>query len=147
MYKRIAMAILCAGLVSCAAGESDQLDLNGKYPAHVSDVVVVSELLAGSQTGRIELDLQSAASGYWIDQGVDYSAVDFVCPTGRLMNLESWLAEIRLPLADRADGFSMYSSGRIDDPAAKSAPVCSPSEPGQECYLHREPDGSWVCFC
>lgn len=29
---------------------------------------------------------------------------------------------------------------------AMAAPVCIDAE-GNYCYTHREPDGSWVCFC
>lgn len=139
MSRIVAIAILSMGLSACMSGGIDE-------PAgHAPDeraTVSVSELQAQSTGGQVFLDLARADIEYLVEREVDLDAVDVACPSGQIMNLGTWVDDIEREGAQvRANGdFTMFSSGAGDVGTEAPPPCHSP------CVLHREPDGSWVCF-
>jgi len=148
MHKYLAVAALGFGLMAC--GETTGApapELPSESASYVGEVHSVSDLLAESKNGRVVLDLRHTKSGFWVAPGTDYSAVDVICPSEARMNLETWLPELATEFGtDRArleKGFIMFSSmKRSGEVSQQNAPPCT-----DPCYLHREPDRTWVCFC
>lgn len=152
MFKQLAMAAFSVGLIACGgtdtAPEAEQTA--GKQ------VISVSELLASSPEGQVVIDLRNTTNGFRVEPGVDHSAINVICPSDRVMNLEQWLPELASEFqtspAELEKGFTMYPfmatkmTTKKWGITASSAPVCIDAE-GNYCYTHREPDGSWVCFC
>jgi len=142
MFKRLTFATLCFALAAChvdGAGEASE-----GQSGQATEAISVSELVATSENGTALLDLRSTSDRYWFEQDMEYAAVDVICPSGRAMNMASWLPELEselgTQLTDREDGFEMYSSKKIG--SHQKAPPCT-----DPCYLHLEPDHTWVCFC
>ncbi|WP_428267596.1 hypothetical protein [Haliangium sp.] len=139
----LSLPLLAAGCTTSsgdASGSSDYADIP------VKDVVSTQDLVSLSATGSAVLDLQSADIGYLVEPAVDMSRVDVICPTGRVFNLAGWLEALDMPTSMSERGLVLYSSGRLDtrdEVSTKAAPVCS----DPDCYLHQEPDRTWVCFC
>jgi hypothetical protein len=105
--------------------------------------ISVSELQAQSADGRVYLDLQRSDIEYRVEAEVNLDAVDVTCPSGQLMNLGSWMDDIERAGAEVRAGeeFTMFSSGRAGEVGTEKAPPCH-----SPCYLHLEPDNTWVCF-
>jgi hypothetical protein len=155
MFKHLALAAASAGLIACGGTsteptpEADQPALPEAAAEYTQKVVSVSEMMASSQDGRVVIDLRSTTNGFHVERSVDFSAVDVICPSNRVMNLNQWVPELASELqtspSSLRDGFIMYSSMSNEhrgEVQAQSAPECvSP------CTLHREPDRTWVCFC
>src|SRR5690606_6010743 len=106
-------------------------------------VVSVGELQSQSADGQVFVDLQRADIEYIVESDVDLHAVDVMCPSGQRMNLGTWMQEIEQSGAQVRAGedFTMCSSGRTGEIGTEKAPPCN-----SPCYLHMEPDGTWVCF-
>lgn len=142
MFKQLALAALGAGLAACG---SESVEGAGQYAGEVSEVHSVSDMLSRSESGRVTVDLRNTAVGFHIQRGVDYSAVDVICPGDRQMNLASWVpelaAEFLVAPAELTDGLFLYTP-RGDVNAAGPILVCTP-----ECYIHSEPNGGRVCVC
>jgi hypothetical protein len=139
LFKIIAIAIVSMSLTACMSGDIEE----SASPTLPDGTISVSELQAQSADGRVYLDLQRSDIEYRVEGAVNLDAVDVTCPSGQLMNLGSWMDDIERAGAQVRAGeeFTMFSSGRAGDVGTESAPVCfSP------CYLHREPDNTWVCF-
>lgn len=141
MFRIASTALLSLGLAACMSAPAD--DLPALNDDQGTTTISVSELQARSADGSAYLDLQRADIEYQVDSSVDLYAVDVACPSGQTMNLGTWVADIEKTGADfRPDGsFRMFSSGPVDEIVSEAAPPCfSP------CYLHQEPDRTWVCF-
>jgi hypothetical protein len=151
MFKHLALAGLSAGLIAC--GGTEETTPAADQTAPPQGVISVSELLASSPEGQVVVDLRNTRNGFRVEPGVDHAAINVICPSDRVMNLEKWLpelaAEFQTSPAALAKGFTMYPFMAPEEGSvrAMSAPVCVSPDPYTECYLHREPDGSWVCFC
>jgi hypothetical protein len=144
MYKHSGITLaLILGLASCSAEEVDATYPADRYPSYVEHVVAVSDLLEQSQGGTAFIDLQVAAYGYWVEPGVDHSMVDVMCPSGRFMNLETWMMELGFAPSSRDAGVAIFSSGAAGTETNKSVPPCDESV----CTLEREADGRWACLC
>ncbi|MFY0526968.1 hypothetical protein ACN28I_28795 [Archangium gephyra] len=151
MLKHLVTAALGLGLIAC--GGTEKAPETAQPAGNTQGVVSVSELLASSPEGQVVVDLRNTRSGFRVEPGVDYSAINVICPSDRVMNLEKWLpelaAEFQTSPASLEKGFTMYphmapAKGSVQ---ALAAPLCVSPDPYTQCYLHREPDGSWVCFC
>lgn len=144
MYKHLGIALAAIlGLVSCSAEEVDTTKRAGQYPSYVEHVYSVSDLLAQSQSGRAFIDLQAASYGYWVEPGVDHSMVDIMCPSGRFMNLETWMIEVGFEPSSADAGVVIYSSGAAGTEVNKAVPPCDESV----CTLELEADRTWSCLC
>jgi len=149
MIKHLAMAAFSVGLIACGGTEKapEAEQTAGKQ------VISVSELLANSPEGQVVVDLRNTSNGFRVEPGVDHSAVNVICPSDRVMNLEQWLPELASEFqtspAALEKGFTMYPfmAPKQGSVTAMAAPLCVSPDPYVQCYLHREPDGSWVCFC
>lgn len=150
MFKHLAMAALGAGLIACGGSETAP---EAQQPVNTQGVISVSGLLASSPEGKVVVDLRNTTNGFRVEPGVDHSAVNVICPSDRVMNLEKWLPELASEFqtspAALQKGFTMYPfmAPKQGSVGAMGAPVCVSPDPYTQCYLHREPDGSWVCFC
>lgn len=142
MSRIIAIVIISMGLSACMSGDIEESV--GSTPIDESATIIsVSELQAQSADGQVYLDLQRSEVEYRVESEVNLDAVNVTCPSGQRMNLGSWVEDIERAGAQVRAGeeFTMSSSGRAGDVGVAKAPVCfSP------CYLHQEPDGTWVCF-
>ncbi len=150
MLKHLALAAVGAGLIACGGMETAPAE---QPASNTQQVVSVSGLLANSPEGSVVVDLRNTSQGFRVEPGVDAAAVNVICPSNRVMNLEKWLPELASefqtsPAALRK-GFTMYPfmAPKQGSVQAMAAPVCTSPDPYVQCYLHREPDGSWVCFC
>lgn len=148
MHKYLAIAALGLGLAACGETTSAPApELPSASASYVGEVHSVSDMLAASENGRVVVDLRDTKNGFWVAPGTDFSAVDVICPSERRMNLEAWMPELASELGTTAarmeKGFTMFSSMKSSgDVSQQSAPPCY-----DPCYLHREPDRTWVCFC
>jgi hypothetical protein len=148
MIKHLALAAFSVGLIACGGTETtvEAEQTAGKQ------VISVSELLASAPAGQVVIDLRNTTHGFRVEPGVDHSAINVICPSNREMNLEKWLpelaAEFQTSPAALEKGFTMYPfmAPKKGGVTAMAAPVCVDAD-GNHCYTHREPDGSWVCFC
>jgi hypothetical protein len=140
MHRKFVFGVLCAWMAACGETTTNS-SLSEKYASYVDRVVPVSELLATSPNGWALLDLQNSSDGFWVQHGVDHSSIDVICPSGRYVNLKSWIpeltAEIGEDFSNTPNGFVMFTQ-RV---SAQNAPVCQDG-----CYAHRE-NGTWVCLC
>jgi hypothetical protein len=144
MYKHLSINLaVVLGLAACSAEDVDTTNHADQYPSYVEHVFAVSDLLAQSQGGRAFIDLQVAAYGYRVEPGVDHSMVDVMCPSGRFMNLETWMLELGFAPSSRDTGVVIYSSGASGTEVNKSVPLCDESV----CTLEREANGQWSCLC
>ena len=143
-FKYAAITAFCVASFGCATSESDQSRVPEKYARYVEEVVPVSDLLTESSSGSVLLDLQQATTGYWFEEGIDYSAIDVLCPSGRVMNLEQWMPELAtefgVPVSELQGSFIMFT--RFDGAQPEDAPICD-----EGCYAHRETNNTWVCRC
>jgi len=149
MFKHLALAAACAGLIACGGTESieqpPEVTMDGR------EVVSVGEMLAGSQDGKLTVDMRNSQLGFRVEKGVDLNAVTIICPSSRVMSLDSLLVEAasqagKAP-SDYAKGVTLFPfMAGSDDGALKPAPVCIDSM-GNYCDAEREPDGSWTCLC
>lgn len=130
---------LASSLVAC--GGTKEAEGTEKYADVVSETHNVSDMLARSETGRVVLDLREPLIGYNIEKGVDYSAIDVICPGDRRMNLERWVPELasrfQVPPAALKNGLFMYTSLWCGDP-------CGPE--GESCHQYCE-NGRQQCLC
>lgn len=142
MSRIIATAIVAMSLSACMSGDPETTAIHA--PAgQIEAVVSVSELQATSADGRVFLDLERSDIEYLVESDVNLHAVDVLCPSGQLMNLGMWMQDIEQSGAQVRAGedFTMFSSGRGGDVGTEKVPPCN-----SPCYLHPEPDGTWVCF-
>ncbi len=153
----LSLVLLAGWSVSCAVAVDENNDHDGSdgiVQAHkdqVAQVISVGELAAESESGSALIDLQIAEFGYLVEPDVDLAQVDVICPTGRMFQLDQWLAsmDISVPNAD-GDGSGslfLFSSGRVDDGYDPSADKRAPYCVLPDCYLHSESGGSWSCIC
>ena len=148
MMKSIASLSLCLLLAGCAANappaELEPPRLPEGAASYVTGIVRVSDLVAQSTTDRLVLDLQTTRNGFWFEPNLDVSTIDITCPSGRVMNIESWmtnLASDKQQLFTNDENFIVFSSTSApQDP--NSAPVCDDG-----CAAEREPNGTWSCVC
>jgi hypothetical protein len=155
MFKHLALAAASAGLIACGGTtteptpEAGQPVLPEAAAEYTQGVVSVSEMMASSPDGRVVIDLRSTTQGFHVERSVDFAAVDVICPSNRVMNLKQWVPELasefQTSTSSLRDGFVMFSSmsneNRGEVQAQKIPPCYDP------CYLHGEPDRTWVCFC
>lgn len=128
---------------ACTAQDAEPEQRTDAYPSYVQHVFAVSDLQAASADGRAFIDLQVAEYGYYVDPGVDYSTVDLMCPSGRLMTLDAWVNELGFELSSPEAGIVIFSSGAGANAVNKAAPICD----GPGCQLEREANGQWACLC
>jgi hypothetical protein len=142
MVKHFTFVALCIGLAACAVGGPSETPLPEDH-ASTPETVSVSELVAESDSGTIELDLRSSIDRYQFESGVDFAAVNVVCPGGRSMNMKSWLPELAVEFhvdpSELEAGFVMYLS--LQGGTVNSAPICE-----EGCHAHFE-GTKWVCLC
>jgi hypothetical protein len=142
MLKHLKLVVLCVGLAACTVSGADETPLT---EAHVSatETVSISDLVADSESGTVVIDLRSSAARYQFEPGVDYGAVDVICPGDRSMNMKSWLPELavefHMDVAELEAGFIMYASSKGG--TMNAAPVCE-----EGCHAHYE-FNKWVCLC
>lgn len=142
MSRIIAITVLSMGLSACMSADIEESP--SAAPAdQTMTTISVSEMQAQSADGRVLLDLQRSDIEYRVEGEVNLDAVDVACPSGQIMNLGSWVQDIERAGAQVRAGeeFTMFSSGRAGDVGTESPPPCS-----SPCYLHLEPDRTWVCF-
>lgn len=151
MFKHLALAAACAGLIACGGTESapstEQVTMDGR------EVVSVGDMLSRSEDGKVVLDMRNSNLGFRVEPGVDHSAITIICQSERVMNLGRWLPELasqfqKSPAQMKQEGVTMFpfmapAKGTVTE---QSAPVCIDSN-GNHCQSYREPDGSWTCFC
>ena len=148
MNKYLAIAALGLGLAACGETTSAPApELPSASASYVGEVHSVSDMLAESESGRVVIDLRDTKNGFWVAPGTDFSAVDVICPSERHMNLKAWMPELASELgttpARMEKGFTMFSSMKnTGDVSQQKIPPCY-----DPCYLHPEPDRTWVCFC
>jgi hypothetical protein len=147
MIKHLALAAACVSLLACGTESSETGSVvPEKYADEVSQVHVVSDMLARSENGRVVLDLRNSEDGFFIERGVDASAVDVICPSNRVMNLEQWrpelASEFQVAPAELEKDLFLYSPSSRIDADNNLIPVCADG-----CYLHREANNQWVCIC
>lgn len=151
MFKHLALAAACAGLIACGGTESTEqppeVTMDGR------EVVSVGEMLAKSPDGKVTVDMRTNELGFRVEKGLDHSAITIICPSSRVMNLDKWIPEVaasngQAP-SDYAKGFTMFpfmAGSDSTDGMQKPAPVCTDSM-GNTCSSEKEPDGSWTCLC
>jgi hypothetical protein len=151
MFKHLAMASLCAGLIACGGSQPapetqqpTQVTMGGR------EVVSVAAMLASSPDGKVVVDMRNTELGFRVEQGVDHSAVTIICPSSRVMNLGAWLPELAAQFqkspADYERGFTMFPFMAPEGVTQQAAPVCI-DDMGNYCDAEREPNGSWTCLC
>lgn len=148
MIKSLASLSLCLLLTACAANEPLTEPAPPRLPpaaaSYVTGMVRVSDLVAESTTDRLVIDLQNTRDGFWFEPNLDVGAIDIVCPSGRVMNIESWminLASDKQQTFTNNEDFVVYSS-TSSPREPNSAPVCD-----EGCSPEREPNGTWSCIC
>jgi hypothetical protein len=158
MFKHLALAAAAAGLIACGGKEQapeaqpEQPASNGAISIAHRQVVSVSEMLASSPDGRITVDMRNTDVGFRIEPTLDYSAVTVICPSSRVMNLESWLPELagstRKSISDLRQGFTFYPFMAPPEGSVSQQyiPRCEDAD-GNICEAEKEADGSWACVC
>lgn len=154
MFKHLVVAAASVGLFACGTAseptaEADQPVLPEAAAEYTQGVVSVSEMMARSPDGQVVIDLRNTTSGFHVERSVDFSAVSVICPSNRVMNLKQWVPELagefQTSPSALKDGFIMFSSmsneNRGEVQTQRIPPCTAP------CYLHQEPDRTWVCFC
>lgn len=142
MSKIAATALLALGLGACALDSEETTE--PLFTERPETTLSVSAMQAQSDQGRVSLDLASAEIGFHVEADVALDVVQVTCPSGQRMNLDTWLDDIITDGAalDPDEPFLIFSSGRDDLPRTERPPACF-----DPCYLHQEPDRTWVCFC
>ncbi|MCP3137002.1 hypothetical protein [Pyxidicoccus xibeiensis] len=155
MFKHLAMAAACAGLIACGGKEpapepeqtQQQVTMDGR------EVVSIADMQASSPDGQVTVDMRNSNLGFRVEPGLNHSKVTVICPSSRVMNLKQWMPELAAefqtsPAQLEKRGFTMFpfmapAPGTVTE---QSAPVCLDSM-GNHCGSEREPDGSWTCLC
>jgi hypothetical protein len=151
MFKHLAMAAACAGLIACGGTESTEqpkeVNLDGR------EVVSVGEMVSKSPDGKTTLDMRTNDLGFRVEKGVDANAVTVICPSGRVMSLDSLFVEAASQVgkapSDYAKGVTLFPFLKDSDTVGglqKPAPICTAPD-GTTCDSEKEPDGSWTCLC
>ncbi|MEM9492580.1 MAG: hypothetical protein AAGC55_25755 [Myxococcota bacterium] len=98
--------------------------------------------MSHADDGVAVVDLWTPDIGYWVEAGLDHQAIEVICPSGRVMNLSDWRAELLVSPDLWEQGVLMFSSGNASYMGEKNAPPCFfPCQLGEE-----EPDGTWTCL-
>ena len=133
-------ATMLLGLASCASSEDPSLQWDGPAPSHLSSVMSVEALMNQSADDTAVIDLWTPDIGYWVEPGLDHRAIEVICPSGRMMNLEEWREEFQVSPALWQAGVIMFSSGNASFMVDKKLPPCN-----LPCELEQEADGTWAC--
>ncbi len=151
MFKHLALAAACAGLIAC--GGTDSTEQPPEVTMDGREVVSVGEMLAGSRDGKATVDMRTNELGFRVEKGVDANAVTIICPSGRVMSLDALLVEAAAGAgkspADYARGVTLFPFMADSDTTGgmeKPAPICI-DDMGNYCDSEREPNGSWTCLC
>ncbi|MFP2909057.1 hypothetical protein ACLESD_29245 [Pyxidicoccus sp. 3LFB2] len=151
MFKHLAMAAACAGLIACGGTEKNEqppeVTMDGR------EVVSVGEMVASSPDGKVTVDMRTHSLGFRVEKGLDLNAITIICPSSRVMSLDALLVEAaaqngKAP-SDYAKGVTMFpfmANPGGTEGVQKPAPICIDSM-GNNCGSEREPDGSWTCLC
>ncbi|WP_164010789.1 hypothetical protein [Pyxidicoccus trucidator] len=151
MFKHLALAAACVGLIACGGTESTEqppeVTMDGR------EVVSIGEMVAGSPDGKVTVDMRNSNLGFRVEKGLDLNAITIICPSSRVMSLDALLVEAasqtgKAP-SDYAKGITMFpfmAGSEGSEGIQKPAPICI-DDAGNYCDSEREPNGSWTCLC
>ncbi|MFP2926328.1 hypothetical protein ACLESO_14130 [Pyxidicoccus sp. 3LG] len=151
MFKHLAVAAACAGLIACGGKEPAPEQTEQQVTMDGREVVSVGAMQAASPDGKVTLDMRNSNLGFRVEKGVSHGDITIICQSNRVMNLGTWLPQLASEFgkapSDMEKGFTMFPyMAPAAEGAQKPAPVCIDSN-GNHCPSYREPDGSWTCFC